>query len=183
MRNIILMASAAAMGIAMPALAKPGNGHGASVKAKQSTTVKTNGANVRTSARLDANANGILDRFERDTDRDGIPDYREGTLSSSLDRNSNGILDRYESGGRVNMCPPGLAKKSPACIPPGQAKRSFAAGQRLPSGYRYVPVPQQYIGQIPNYDPNLYRYYYGDNRVYVVNPTTSLIDRVIDLIR
>lgn len=75
-------------------------------------------------------------------------------------------------------CPPGLAKKG--CMPPGQAKKLYGAGQRLPSGYRYLDVPQRYRDQI-DYDDR-YRYYYDDGRVYVVDPTTRLIQDVIRLI-
>ncbi|HEY0626430.1 MAG TPA: hypothetical protein VGD10_06820 [Allosphingosinicella sp.] len=197
MRNLLLLIGAATMAVSVPAAAQ-GQGKGKSQAAKTQNAAKGKGqarTNVRAqnkastarnssaAGRVDANRNGILDRFERDTDGDGILDYREGRLQRTLDRNGNGILDRYESGSRnVNFCPPGLANKTPACIPPGQARQMYSAGQRLPSGYRYVTVPQQYISQIPSYDPNRYRYYYDQQRVYVVDPTTRLISSVIDLV-
>ena len=37
-------------------------------------------------------------------------------------------------------CPPGLAKKHNGCLPPGQAKKRYTIGQRLPDDVRYVPV-------------------------------------------
>ena len=37
----------------------------------------------------------------------------------------------YGAGG----CPPGLAKKAIPCMPPGQAKKLYNVGQRLPRGY------------------------------------------------
>lgn len=82
------------------------------------------------------------------------------------------------------VCPPGLAKKSPACVPPGQAKRMFREGQRLPNGYRYYTP----YGDIPaslrdRYDlDDDYRYIYRDNQIYVVDPATSLVTRILDAI-
>ena len=35
----------------------------------------------------------------------------------------------------VGGCPPGLAKKAVSCVPPGQAKKLFGVGQRVPLGY------------------------------------------------
>jgi hypothetical protein len=114
MRGLILLAGAAAMTAAMPALAKPGHG----------------------------------------------PKHR----------------DAY----RAAPCPPGLAKKHNGCLPPGQAKKIYGVGERLPVGYRYVAVPVQYRDRIAFQDR--YRYYYDDGRVYAVDPTTRLIAEVIDLI-
>ena len=78
-------------------------------------------------------------------------------------------------------CPPGLRDKG--CMPPGQAKKLFDVGQRIPSGYSYTPW-----GTLPGdlrdrYDlDDDYRYIYRDNRVYVVDPATSLVTRIIDAI-
>lgn len=74
------------------------------------------------------------------------------------DRNAARLyfVEKY---GRGN-CPPGLAKKNDGCLPPGQAKKRYIIGQRLPpevvfiepsvvltarlrpcpAGYRYVVV-------------------------------------------
>ena len=58
------------------------------------------------------------------------------------------VLDHY----RKN-CPPGLAKKNPPCIPPGQAKK-FGVGEYLPKGglraaaglhHRPADAPQRQI--------------------------------------
>jgi Ni/Co efflux regulator RcnB len=190
MRNIMLLMGVATMAFAMPASAQGnGKGKGASAKAQASSPAKASKAGKHTGAHTstsgsnaDVNGNGIFDRYERDSNRDGIADYRQAANRSQVDRNNNGIIDQYESGSRVNYCPPGLAKKTPACIPPGQAKQAYNIGQRLPSGYRYVAVPDRYVGQIGDYDPNRYRYYYDEQRVYVVDPATSLITRIVDLV-
>ena len=109
MGKLLLLAGVAAMTAAMPALAKPGKGHGAAHNAP---------------------------------------------------------------------CPPGLAKKG--CLPPGQAKKIYGVGQRLPSDFGYVAVPGAYRDQVIFRDP--YRYYYDEGTVYAVDPATLVIAEVIRLI-
>lgn len=47
-------------------------------------------------------------------------------------------------------CPPGLAKKNPPCVPPGQAKQGVISadpdviGAHLPDGYHVVIAPRLY---------------------------------------
>lgn len=84
----------------------------------------------------------------------------------------------YGAGG----CPPGLAKKSMGCLPPGRAKKLYNVGQHYPSSYGY---PWDY-DQIPyemrreyGFDPNS-RYYYGDGYVYRVDPRTMLISQIVN---
>ena len=86
----------------------------------------------------------------------------------------------YGTGG----CPPGLAKKNNGCLPPGQAKKLFNVGQRLPYGYNsYTPY-----GSIPydlrrQYDLNdNYRYIYRDDYLYQVDPTTLVVQRILNAI-
>ncbi len=81
-------------------------------------------------------------------------------------------------------CPPGLVKKKVACVPPGQARRMFREGQRLGQGYRYYTpygnIPPSLRNQYSLDDGN--RYIYRDNTIYVVDPRTSLVTRIIDAI-
>ena len=51
-------------------------------------------------------------------------------------------VHRYwvDSYGRGN-CPPGLAKKHNGCLPPGQAKKRYVVGQRLPTTVVIQPLP------------------------------------------
>ena len=83
----------------------------------------------------------------------------------------------YGAGG----CPPGLAKKNPQCMPPGQAKKLYGVGQRLPLGYG---SPYAY-NQIPYDVRSRYglnpagSYYYGDGYLYRVDPRTMLIQQAI----
>jgi hypothetical protein len=175
MRTLIIMASAAAMAATMPAIAqaRPGNGHAA-----HSTGARSNGharTDSRAAARATTRTGASVDR-RRDSDRDGIPDYR--------DRTDNRRDTRY--GGAA--CPPGLANRSPACVPPGQAQRMFRQGQVVPQTYRnYVGyndllgrLPESYRDDIPTGD---YRYIYGGDQVYVVDARTRLVRSIIDILR
>jgi hypothetical protein len=167
MRNLLMIASAAAMAIAMPALAKPGkaggksqaSGHVAKGGRAHAGSTKGKTRTHRVTA-TDRNGNGILDSRERRVDR-----------------------TRYG----VNDCPPGLAKKNNGCLPPGQAKRLFAQGQRLPTGYNfftaYNAIPERYRDDIPEmYRSGDYRYIYRDDTVYVVDPATRIVRGIFDLI-
>jgi len=55
-------------------------------------------------------------------------------------------------------CPPGLAKKHNGCLPPGQAKRRYVIGHKLPQGVVLLPVPVVLAAQI---GPPPYGYRYG----------------------
>ena len=171
--KILLLASAVLALSAAPALAQGKSGgkshgsHGATMSHGGGKAHAKGGQHGRStlSTRLDANRNGILDRRERG--------YR--------DRNRDGIDDRYAGRYGVNDCPPGLARKNNGCLPPGQAKRLFREGQRVPGGYNYYTdyanIPVQYRDQY-GLTPD-YRYIYRDNSIYVVDPRTSLVQRVI----
>jgi len=87
----------------------------------------------------------------------------------------------------VNACPPGLAAKNNGCLPPGQAKRMFERGQRIPRGYGfYTPlrnIPPIYRDQIPRgYLGGNYDYIYRGDTIYVVDPTTLLVADIIGLV-
>ena len=90
----------------------------------------------------------------------------------------------HGSSGHPHGCPPGLANRNPPCVPPGQARRMYRQGQQLPSDFGgYTP-----FGSIPaeirdRYDiPDGYRYIYRDNVVYVVDPTTRLVQTIFDIL-
>jgi hypothetical protein len=93
-------------------------------------------------------------------------------------RQRRGSHGRY---GGAN-CPPGLANRTPACVPPGQARRMFREGQRIPTSYgafnSYNDIPEQYRGRVPTG----YNYIYRDNNVYVVDPQTRLVRSIINLL-
>jgi hypothetical protein len=195
MKKILMIASAAAMAMTMPSLAQAqGKGKGASTKAQQSQSVKRNAKSngqVRTDvrARTDARANARAKSrtgtsVNRLVDRNG--DGVVNSLDRFTDRNRDGIDDRANNRYGGNVCPPGLAKKAPACVPPGQAKRMFNQGQRIPVGYNWYTD----LNRIPNYQtaiPEAYRtdnyqYIYRDNQVYVVDRNTRLVTTIINLL-
>lgn len=84
----------------------------------------------------------------------------------------------------VGGCPPGLAKKG--CIPPGQAKKLFGVGQRVPLGYNgllgYNALPTDvrgyYGGQL---DPRS-RYIYDNSYLYRVDPATMVVQQVLNAV-
>jgi hypothetical protein len=163
MRKLLLIASATAMAVAMPALAKPGGGHGnahAAGHAKTHTTV--GGSHARTDSRAHARAKRRTGANVARTRMNARADGRYG----------------------ANACPPGLAAKHNGCLPPGQARKIFNVGQRVPTGYnfytRYSEIPLAYRNRYGLTDA--YQYIYRDQSVYVVDPTTSLVTRIIDLI-
>ena len=110
------------------------------------------------------------DRFVRrgfDDRRDGDRFYRDD------DR-------RFAGYGRA--CPPGLAKKGNGCLPPGQAKKLFARGQRLErhwfEGYR---VPAAYQNFYYDSQDHYYRYD-DDGYIYRADRGSDLISAIIPLL-
>lgn len=187
MKKILMMVSAAAMAVTVPALAQAqGKGKGASAKQSQSQSMKRNAKSngqVRTDvrARTDARANArartrtgsSIDRL--DINRDG----RVDALDRRLDRNRDGLNDR--------LCPPGLAKKTPACIPPGQAKRMFNQGQRVPTNFGRLTDFDDLSLDLQNRLPAEFRsdnfdFIVRDNTIFVVDPTTRVVRSIIDLL-
>src|SRR3954454_9036036 len=93
-------------------------------------------------------------------------------------KNGHGNAYAYGVNGPVGYggggCPPGLAKKNPPCVPPGQAKKLFGVGQRFVPGlanpYAYNRIPYDLRSQ---YGLNPYdNYYYGNGYLYGVDPRT-----------
>ncbi len=75
------------------------------------------------------------------------------------------------------------AKSHPHGMPPGQAKKMWNRGQRLPSNYLAAPY---YVTDYGRYDlpppPPQYRYVYVEERVYLVDPRTQLIRDVLNVL-
>ena len=89
--------------------------------------------------------------------------------------------DRGVPASFANGCPPGLAKKSPACVPPGQARSNMAfVGAALPSIYSSNMLP---MGLRDLYrDNDDYYYRYGDGYVYRVDRDDNLVNSLLPLI-
>lgn len=157
MRTLILLAGITALTAAMPAAADPGHAKG---HAKASAKAHNNPVRADARARVGANVR---------VDRDG----------TRWVRNADGRWLRLRSDTRIAAnCPPGLAKKNNGCLPPGQASKLYAVGQRLPSSLRYYNVPVQYRDQYRDNADHYYRYDNGS--IYQVDNRTRIITSVID---
>jgi hypothetical protein len=172
MMKLLLLAGAAALVSASPAVAKPGGGHG-NGHAGAPHGAKMYGAKMH--AGYGAKAKPAKYKQAKYT----------RAKASRFDRNRNGIADVDEALARRYggaLCPPGLWKKTPSCMPPGQAKRLFRDGQRVPNGYNYYTpysnIPQPLINQYGLTDQN--RYIYRNNMIYVVDPATNLVSRILN---
>ena len=186
MKKVLLIAGAAALATTVPAFAKGPKGNSGKGNPSMSARGHAMGGKHGTARTGKSWASPkAVSRTKRsagltDTNGDGRIDTRD-----VLDRNLDGVDDRTGNRYGGAACPPGLARKSPACVPPGQAKREFAEGQRLPNSYNaftdYNAIPEAVRSQVPYSAAN--QYIYRDNRVYIVDPTTRAVTSVIDLLR
>ena len=79
-------------------------------------------------------------------------------------------------------CPPGLAKKNNACMPPGQAKK-WTLGQPLPGSVVVYPVAREVVTRI-GVPPPGYKYVRVANDILLIAIGTQMvIDAIQDLIR
>ena len=91
--------------------------------------------------------------------------------------------DKQPVGYGAGGCPPGLRRKNAQCLPPGQHKKLFDVGQRVPTGYkglmRYNALPpelrRQYGGAL---DPRAH-YIYDPQYLYRVDPATMVVREVL----
>lgn len=75
-------------------------------------------------------------------------------------------------------CPPGLAKKNPPCIPPGQVRNGvgidpYHVGDRLPSGYDVILNPPSLT------EPDRSVYARSGDMLYRVAPDTGIVEQQI----
>lgn len=78
-----------------------------------------------------------------------------------------------ETVGRGN-CPPGLAKKHNGCLPPGQARKRYVVGQRLPAGVVLQPLPPRLVTRLGPV-PAGYQYVVVDGDVVKLAVGTRLV--------
>jgi hypothetical protein len=83
--------------------------------------------------------------------------------------------------GYDRACPPGLAKKGNGCLPPGQAKKHFARGQRIDrdwfQGYRMPVAYESFYQDTPDY----YYSYDDSGYIYRADRGSDLISAIIPL--
>lgn len=84
-------------------------------------------------------------------------------------------VDTY---GRGN-CPPGLAKKNRLCLPPGQYKKRYVVGQRLPSTVVVRPLPSVLVTRLGPV-PAGYEYVEVDGDVLKLAVGTRLVADAIE---
>ena len=93
------------------------------------------------------------------------------------------VADQGPVGYGAGGCPPGLRNKNPECMPPGQYRKQFEIGQRVPKGYdglrSYNSLPYEmrmrYGGAL---DPQV-RYIYDHNYLYRVDPGTMVVRQIL----
>lgn len=90
--------------------------------------------------------------------------------------NDRDILREYVIGQYRKNCPPGLAKKNPPCIPPGQAKK-YGAGDYLPKG-SFEPLPDYIVDDLT---PRNGRYVRVDRNVYLITEGSRRVLEAIEL--
>ena len=90
------------------------------------------------------------------------------------------------SGSGGGKCPPGLRNKNPVCMPPGQYKKLFEVGQRVPYGYQgligYNALPYAVRDQYSSVLDPQSRYIYDQCYLYRVDPRTMLVSQIIQAI-
>ena len=155
---------------------------------RQEQRIKGRGNDNRVAELRGRDNNRIFDNRERNR----IADVRFGDRDRNFDRDRfdgsrwTRIFGDRVPAGFANGCPPGLAKKSPACVPPGQARnddryRNMAfVGAALPSIYSSNMLP---LGLRDLYrDNDDYYYRYGDGYVYRVDRDDNLVNSLLPLI-
>jgi hypothetical protein len=211
MPRIFLLAGAAALAIAMPAAAEKGGksgGHGHHGGKGQAAQAQGHGGHGnsgrgrdakpgkpdRSSARAESRGGDRGDErrhVRRDDFRpDRIVRVREDDRSDGRRRGRDvrftdvvRIRDdspRFPGLGRG--CPPGLARKNNGCLPPGQAKKLFAVGDRLqPVWFSGARMPSLYRDL---YSDTPFEYYRYDNEGYIyrVDARSNRISGLIPLL-
>jgi hypothetical protein len=209
MRKLILLAGVAALTAATPALAEKGGkggGHGHAARSQDhgGKPAHGGGGDGRHAAKPDkpshhAAAGGRSGKAERHAvqehrrdhvrradrfddrrhdrpDRARLAPRRDRLVDLRAFHDDDRGFGRFEQG-----CPPGLAKKGNGCLPPGQARKIFAVGQRLQpawsSGYE---LPRRYRAFY--YDtPDAFYRYDEEGYIYRVDAGSGLISALIPL--
>lgn len=116
------------------------------------------------------------DRFDRDGDRRRV---------ARFDDHDRDRFDRRDAGRRLarwndeDHCPPGLAWKNAACMPPGQFAKLHRNGL-LPAAYRDRRLPLALRDFYRDDDRHYYRV--GDGYVYRVDRRTNLVAALLPLL-
>ncbi|MGH8573742.1 MAG: hypothetical protein ACREX8_14385, partial [Gammaproteobacteria bacterium] len=208
MPRIFLLAGAAALAIAMPAAAEKGGkggGHGQHGGKGQAAQAQGHDGHGNKGRGRDAKpdkpdrGNGGAERRGGDRDdgqrhvrRDDVRQDRIVRVRAAerFDNRRRGRDDLFTDVVRIRddsprvpglgrFCPPGLARKNNGCLPPGQAKKLFAVGDRLqPAWFSGARMPALYRDL---YSDTPYEYYRYDNEGYIYR-VDARSDRISGLI-
>jgi hypothetical protein len=208
MRKFLMAASAAAIAISMPAIAKPdkqGGGHKNEFKAgKADRPEKADRGWARQEMKAekqfrkeDRKADKSWAKSEAKAEKQWRKNEQKAEKQFAKQQNIRRDGDRrlreediryadrrFDDGGRrlasLDGCPPGLAKKGNGCMPPGQVGK-LVLGQRLPEQYfSNYNIPARYQNWYQDGGDHNYRY--GDGNIYRVNSSTNLISGLIPLL-
>lgn len=95
-----------------------------------------------------------------------------------VDQQRDAARDYYARQYSAKRCPPGLAKKNNACMPPGQAKK-WALGQTLPRYVIYYSVPPAVVVRL-GVPPAGYRYVRVANDILLIAIGTHMVVDAIE---
>lgn len=198
MTRIFLAAGVAALAIAAPVAAQPG-GKGGENKG-QAAKAERGGKGAAKADRKGGQRAAVAQRGKgrdmksdrrgnriqvRDDDRRIVRADRKGRDGVRV-RGDDRFDDvrfgrRVASRGLIDGCPPGLWKKNPPCVPPGQARNAGLLGRVIPSAFRDRRVP---LGLRDLYrDTDDYYYRLGDGGyLYQVDRRNNLIEALLPLL-
>jgi hypothetical protein len=80
----------------------------------------------------------------------------------------------------IANCPPGLATKTPACIPPGRVSRQFVVGRRVPTNIEFVSFNSIPLVVRQRFDlSSRDRFFQRGDTLVIVNPRTRVVRRTV----
>lgn len=98
------------------------------------------------------------------------------------DQNRRLVQEYFGASDPMGNCPPGLAKKGTACLPPGQA-RQWQMNQPLPINLERYPLPPDLLRRLPS-APNGYEYVRSSSDILMITTGTNMVvDALRGLIR
>lgn len=199
MTKWMLAASAAALAITAPVLAKPdkggdhgnkggahgpsmkfegGKGHAAQGKSRNDVQAKREEKGHDRPAFAKAKKQkGYQASEHRKFDKKWKDKNHDGRRTEKSFRGGVVKRDDYRRASHAFNCPPGLARKDNGCMPPGQAKKLL--GAPLAAAFANDRIPYAYRNWYQDND----RYYYrsGDGYLYRVNRRDGLVNGLMPL--
>ena len=83
---------------------------------------------------------------------------------------------------KIGNCPPGLAKKNPPCVPPGQAKKLYRVGDRYYND-DYLSDYDRRRYNLPRLGSGESYYRVGDSLIRVDNETREILELIVAFAR